>query len=140
VPLSQASLIQGRGLAGDHYARPGKRQVTLIAAEDLDRIAERLGRPAVPPDLVRRNIVIAGVDLAALGRRFRLGGALLEATGPCDPCARMDALLGEGALAAMQGLAGITARIIEGGTITLGSAATALEPEPVPVGAAGART
>lgn len=38
----------------------------------------------------RRNIVTEGVDLNALvGKRFRIGDALLEGIEPCDPCANL---------------------------------------------------
>ena len=69
---------------GDHYrsATAGKRQVTIIGALDLVAIAQALGLAAVTPEQLRRNVVVSGVNLNALrGRRFALGGAVLEATG-----------------------------------------------------------
>jgi hypothetical protein len=64
-------------LIGDHYSgRPGgKRQVTLIQAEDLAAIASYLGREVTPGDL-RRNLVVSGINLRALkDRRFQVGQA-----------------------------------------------------------------
>lgn len=111
------------GLTGDH-SRPGPRnarQVTLIQWEHLPVIAALLGRDApVHPSELRRNIAVAGINLFSLkGRRFRIGQALLETTGWCQPCARLEERLGRGAFQAMRGHGGITARVIEGGIIRL---------------------
>ena len=109
------------GLTGDH-ARPGPRnarQVTLIQWEHLAVVGALLGREITPADL-RRNIAVAGINLFSLkGRRFRIGQALLETTGWCQPCARLEQRLGPGTFQAMRGHGGITARVIEGGIIRL---------------------
>ena len=122
--VDAVEAVAGLGLAGDHYAHDGKRQVTLIQAEHLAAVAAFVGRPAaLDPALLRRNIVVAGLNLLALkGRQFRLGSALLEWTGPCEPCSRMEEALGPGGYNAMRGHGGITARIVEGGLIRVGDA------------------
>ncbi len=122
-----ALLVPGTGLEGDRYAGTGRaaRQVTVIAAEDLNAIGAFLGR-AVDPVELRRNLVVAGVNLHALkGRRFRIGPALLEWSGECHPCSRMEEVLGQGGYNAMRMRGGITARVIEGGAIATGDAVTA---------------
>ncbi len=121
--VQDAVLDPAAGLPGDHYAgRPGgARQVSLIGREQLAAIAGYLGRADVPPALLRRNLVISGMNLMALkGRRFRAGTALLEATGECHPCSRMEALLGPGGYNAVRGTGGILARVVEGGTVRVG--------------------
>lgn len=121
-PRERTDAVAGRGLDGDRYrGRNGKRAVTLIQAEHLPVIGALLGTGAPSPDRLRRNIVVAGLNLLALkGERFRIGEAVLEGTGPCDPCSRMEAELGEGGYNAMRGHGGITARVIESGVIAVG--------------------
>ena len=120
-----ALLVAAEGIVGDRYSssHDGPRQVTLIAAEDLAGIAAFLGRPSLAPELLRRNLVTAGINLAALkGQRFRIGAATLEASGECAPCSRMEEVLGPGGYNAVRGHGGITARVIEGGKVQIGDA------------------
>ena len=124
--VDAVEAVAGQGLAGDHYAHDGKRQVTLIQAEHLVAVAGFVGRPLLDPALLRRNIVVAGLNLLALkGRQFRAGAALLEWTGPCEPCSRMEEALGPGGYNAMRGHGGITARVVAGGLIRVGDAVVA---------------
>ena len=121
--VTQVEAIAGYGLAGDHYASKsnGKRQVTLIQAEHLEAVAQILGKSEVLADAVRRNLVISGINLYALhDRKFRIGTILLEGSGPCDPCSRMEEVLGIGGYNAMRGHGGITAHILEGGIFRVG--------------------
>jgi MOSC domain-containing protein YiiM len=120
VPVTTAVLDPGCGVAGDH-ARGLTRQVTLMQVEHLTAIAAYLGRESVDPALLRRNVVVRGINLFALkGRTFRMGGAILQATGECHPCSRMEDILGPGGYNAVRGHGGITARVLEGGRIGLG--------------------
>jgi MOSC domain-containing protein YiiM len=122
--VTVVQLVAGAGMVGDHYAgRSGTRQVTLIETEDLAAIAAYLGRDRIGPEVLRRNIVVSGVNLRALkGRPFRVGGALLDWIGECHPCSRMEAALGVGGYNAVRGHGGITARVLEGGGVRLGDA------------------
>jgi MOSC domain-containing protein YiiM len=91
-------------------------------------IAALAGLDAIDAAILRRNVVVSGIPLIALkGRRFHIGGALLEGTGPCDPCSKMEAALGEGAYNAMRGHGGLCARVIEDGLIRLGDAVVAAD-------------
>jgi MOSC domain-containing protein YiiM len=111
------------GLQGDHYAgRSGKRQVTLIQAEQIEAIASMLGMAAIDPAVLRRNIVVRGINLLALkDKQFVVGDATLACTGLCHPCSRLEELLGPGGYNAVRGHGGITARVIVGGPIAVGS-------------------
>ena len=122
VSVAGALLEPGCGIQGDHYAgRSGKRQVTLIQAEHLPAIASMMQCERVGPEQLRRNIVVSGINLLALkNRSFRLGEAVLEFTGLCHPCSRMEEALGAGGYNAVRGHGGITARVIAPGKVQVG--------------------
>ncbi len=116
----EAVEVTRDGLVGDHWARGGPRAVTLIQWEHLPVIGAFLGRDAPPPELLRRNIAIAGINLMGLKRRtFRIGEVVLRGTGICAPCSRMEENLGPGGYAAVRHHGGIGAEVIEPGRIGL---------------------
>lgn len=127
--VDAAEAVAGKGLVGDRYASgSGKRGLTLIQAEHLPAIASLAGRETVFPSMLRRNVVVEGLPLIALrGRRFRIGQVLCEGTAPCDPCSKMETVLGPGGYNAMRGHGGLCARILEGGTLRLGDVVTWFE-------------
>jgi MOSC domain-containing protein YiiM len=129
--VARAEGVAGKGLVGDRYASgSGKRGVTLLQAEHLPAIAALAGHAQVPPELLRRNVLVSGIPVIALkGRRFRLGGLLLEGTGDCDPCSRMEDALGPGGFNAMRGHGGLCARILDGGHVAIGDDVVALADE-----------
>jgi len=120
--MDEVTLDTAKGIIGDRYdGRSGNRHVTLIGQQDLMAIANFLGLEMVAPEQLRRNIVVSGINLLALkGRTFRLGEALLEMTGECHPCSRMEETFGTGGYNAVRGHGGITARVLEGGIVRLG--------------------
>lgn len=121
--MNHVEVIADHGLAGDHNARRagGKRQVTLIQREHLAVVAHLLKRVAIDPALLRRNLLVSGINLLALrGERFRIGTVVFEGTGPCEPCSRMEEVLGTGGYNAMRGHGGITALVLSGGVIAVG--------------------
>ena len=111
------------GLEGDHFKKSStvKRQLTLIQQEHLEVVPRILGIKEMPPELLRRNIVVSGIKLLALKhQQFQVREVLLETTGVCAPCSRMEENLGEGGYNSMRGHGGITAKIIQGGQIQIG--------------------
>ena len=123
VDRAQAALS---GLAGDH-ARAGRRAVTLIQAEHLPVIAVLAGLSEVPPETLRRNLVVSGLNLSATrGRILAIGDARLRVTGPCAPCSRMEHALGPGGYNAMRGHGGWCAEILASGDIETGAPVTVL--------------
>jgi len=129
--VAKATALPGLGLEGDRRcnASPGSaRQVTIISAEQINLVASYLKHDYIDPALLRRNLVVSGINLNALRhQRFRIGEAEFEATAQCHPCSRMDQALGKGGCAAMLGHGGLCARILVGGQIKLGDTLTPLE-------------
>lgn len=127
LALEQVEATSEKGLNGDHYrGSSGKRQLTLIQHEHLQTIGSFLTREPIDPHLTRRNLVVEGINLNALHDcRLKIGESLvLEITGLCPPCKQMEKALGYGGYHAMTGLGGLTARILEGGTLRLGDSVT----------------
>ena len=128
MPMQAANSVQvnvADGIIGDHYTNQTtrKRQVTLIQAEHLAVVAACLAKAIISATMLRRNLLVSGVNLLALkDRQFYVGEVLLETTGTCEPCSYMEEVLGDGGYNAMRGHGGITARVIQGGHIHLGDA------------------
>jgi MOSC domain-containing protein YiiM len=126
--IAATTAIAGIGLADDRLGQHGAaelstRQVTLIQAEHLPVIAQLARVAQIDPVGLRRNLVIAGINLLALkNARLRVGAATVELVGPCHPCSRMEEAIGPGGYAAMRGHGGMTARVLEGGAICVGDA------------------
>jgi MOSC domain-containing protein YiiM len=135
ISVLEAEVLTDARLAGDHASlKPGgKRQVTLIQHEHLAAVAGFLGLPEpVAPGRLRRNLVVSGLNLLALkGRQIQLGAeVILDITGECHPCSRMEEELGPGGYNAMRGHGGITAHIAQGGIIRVGDAVRVLPTAP----------
>jgi len=129
--VTEANAIAKLGLEGDRRcnATPGSaRQITLISAEQIKLVASLLKRNSIDPALLRRNLVVSGLNLNALRhQRFRIGEAEFEATAQCHPCSRMNQALGKGGCAAMLGHGGLCAKILIGGKIKIGDALIPLQ-------------
>jgi len=130
----EALALAGLGLAGDHRSlkTPGSaRQVTLISREYIESICRHTGQSSIDPALLRRNLVIAGMNMNLLRyQRLQIGEVILETSALCHPCSRMDEALGAGGAAAMFGYGGLCAKVIQGGRLAVGDAVIRLAPNP----------
>ena len=124
MAVTEAEAVADLGLRGDHRMTktPGSgRQVTFISREFVTQIEQHLGTSDLDPAVLRRNIVVSGINLNALRRQqFWFGEALFEATQLCHPCARMEAELGPGGVVAMMGYGGLCAKVLQTGQIAIG--------------------
>ena len=119
----------GQGIAGDARVfgrtdRAGKitrRQVSLIAREEIERHAAALGVAGIPPGAVRSNIETSGIELLAfLGCEMEVGEAVLLFYEARTPCHKMDRIA-PGLQALMsQGRQGVMAQIVRSGKIRVG--------------------
>ena len=101
-PVDRIRVISGIGIEGDRYAiglgrfstdGGSGRALTLVEAEVLESLRASLGIDLQPGE-VRRNVTTRGIALNALvGKRFRIGGVLCQATRLCEPCKYLEDLL-----------------------------------------------
>jgi MOSC domain-containing protein YiiM len=127
--VASVRAIPGVGLEGDRYAlRLGHwspntqvdRDVTLIAAEEIERLAAEHGIVLAPGE-TRRNVTTRGIRVnELLGRRFRIGGVVCEGTRLCEPCQYLTDLVGEPILGPLVHRGGLRARILTDGEIAIG--------------------
>jgi len=115
VAVPRVNAVLETGLEGDRHARPrSRRQVLLVEQEVLDEFG-------LEPGAIREQVTVRGLDLdkLVLGARIRVGGALLEVAGPCDPCARMDEVK-SGLQKALVGRRGRFVRVLQAGWFAVG--------------------
>ncbi|TNC80645.1 MAG: hypothetical protein C9356_13080 [Oleiphilus sp.] len=122
--VERTEAIKNRGLSGDHRAardNDSARQVTLINLEDIKALQHILDSDVIDPSVLRRNIVVSGINLHAMRYQLlRIGGAVLEIGAHCHPCQRMEKALGAGGFVSMYGRGGYCARVIQAGPVALG--------------------
>lgn len=141
APCQSVSCVAGKGIEGDRYfgfRDNFKGQITFFSEEVAAGLETALLKGSLDRSVMRRNVLIAGVDLNTLiGRRFRLGELVLTGSEECAPCYWMDEAVAPGAHAWLKGRGGLRCRIESGGILALGDTSLEclpLEPEvPCPV-------
>jgi MOSC domain-containing protein YiiM len=131
--VEEALAVYEQGLKGCIHGRKGSsRQVSLMGFETLCRLE-------LAPGVVKENITVAKLDFQGLatGMRMRIGGALLEISEPCHPCARMDQIR-PGLQRELKGQRGWLCRVLEQGTIRRGDGIELMAPQEA-VGAGDSR-
>ena len=105
----------------DRLGRPGRRQISLMAREQIAQHAATLGLPGIAPGAVRSNIETAGIDLISLlGQEVRVGTAVLLFYEARTPCPKMD-LVADGLQKLMaNGQQGVMAQVLHSGDIRVG--------------------
>lgn len=130
--VNSVMALEGMGLEGDRRCQGSSgsaRQVTIISVEYIDTIARLLQKENIDPAILRRNLLVSGINLSALRhQRFQIGEALFEATALCHPCSRMEQALGKHGVAAMLGHGGLCAKIIRSGQLCVGDSVIHLGP------------
>ncbi len=117
VPAGSVILGENHGIVGDAHAGDWHRQVSLLAAEDIDTMRGR-GIEIGFGDFAE-NITTRGVDLAALpvGTRLYLGEAVLEVTQIGKECHSHCAIYRAVGDCVMP-RRGIFARVLKGGEVS----------------------
>ncbi|WP_399354628.1 MOSC domain-containing protein [Thiohalorhabdus denitrificans] len=126
APMHRVDKVEvgGSGLAGDRYATgqgywraTDACPVTLIRAEDLERIQRRTGL-SLGLGEHRRNLVVRGLrgrDLEA--GRLRIGTALFALQGARPPCGHLEQLTEPGMARALRGHSGVCLGVLQPGEI-----------------------
>jgi len=125
--VEEVKAVEERGLEGDRYYQgtgsfsrwdTPKRQVSLIAFEQVEKIGELLGKQ-VDEGSLRRNLVTEGIPIEQwAGATFSIGEVLLKGLQPCAPCRYLERILALPSLMAhMKGRGGLRAQILKGGYI-----------------------
>lgn len=92
--------------------------MTLEAVEEIRR---QFDLPEFSASVFRRNLIVAGIDLASLvGQRFEIQGVVFEGTQECTPCRWMDRVVVEGVREFMKHnfRGGLRAKILSDGFLT----------------------
>ena len=118
--VNDANFITGQGMEGDRHLRSdgrrSNRQVLIMDSETLSHFD-------LLPGQVRENVTVSGLDFSSIsaGDKVSLGGdVILEITGDCEPCARMDELR-PGLKDEIDGKRGLLAFVEKGGLVSVGA-------------------
>ena len=123
--VGEVTVVPGCGVVGDRYwmeeghEKPGN-ELTLIQAEYLDEVADRLA-----PGGHRRQIVTRGVALNDLvGKEFQVGEVVVRGVELCEPCRYLAGLTYPQIIKDLVHKGGLNAQIIHGGVIRVGDRVT----------------
>jgi hypothetical protein len=132
--IAEANFVAGRGIQGDRYflgtgtysPKPDFRDVTLFEMEVLEALARndpplQSGTIKIEPGDHRRNLTVQGVPLNHLvGKRFRVGAAVLFGGRLNFPCRYLEELLGLPVYLPLYNRSGLNCRIEIGGVVRRG--------------------
>lgn len=123
--LKNARVTVERGVDEDFRGQTPGRNVVVLTREGWEAACQELGQS--PAWTTRRaNLFIEGVPLTdEPGKRLQIGEVVLEVTGECDPCQRMEtAVSGLCAALTPDCRAGVCCTVVTAGTIAAGDSVT----------------
>lgn len=126
--LESAEISAETGVANDSRGKPGKRQVTLLSANDWQAACDEVGQDVVWTTR-RANLFLENFDLPKeAGRIVAIGDVRLRTTVEIDPCSRMDDQC-PGLKKALQPdwRGGVGCEVLQGGTIKIGDTVSVVE-------------
>jgi MOSC domain-containing protein YiiM len=126
-PVTRASVIAGRGIAGD--ANQGStRQVTILSDKDWSAVT---AAPGTPDPIVRRaNLLVSDVDLRnSRNKILHIGRVRIRLLGEVRPCERMeDAQPGLKIAMSVPYGGGAYGEVLDDGEIAVGDEVTLCKP------------
>ena len=130
-PVDSAAFRADHGIESDAHAGPWHRQVSLLAAEDIETV-RRAGLEDLSPGDFAENVIVSGLDLGSLGlgSRVRLGAdvvlSMTQIGKVCHDRCRIYHLTGDCIMPRL----GLFARVAHGGRASVGDTAEVLEVVP----------
>ena len=120
VPATRCRLVEQLGIEGDTKSRGGRRQLNVMFADMVERLADE-GFHVAPGELGEQLVVAGlGATMLPVGARLRIGAdAVIEVTLPREPCRRFARVQGQ-PLELGIGRIGVMARVLHGGDIAVG--------------------
>jgi len=117
--IGEAVLVEGMGMEGDGHFGFGNRQVSLLSAEEAEKMKQKV--PDIKPGAFAENLLISGFDLASLkiGDKLHVGETLLEVTQIGKECHDRCAIY-EAAGDCIMPRLGIFCSVVKGGKIKTG--------------------
>lgn len=117
--MGECVLVEGMGMEGDGHFGFAHRQVSLLSAEEADKMKQKV--PHLKPGAFAENFLVKGFDLAKLkiGDRFYIGEAHLEVTQIGKECHDRCAIY-EAAGDCIMPRLGIFCSVLKGGKVKTG--------------------
>ena len=122
-PVDAVTFRADHGIESDAHAGPWHRQVSLLAAEDIETV-RRAGLDDLSDGDFAENVIVSDVDLGSLGlgSRLRLGDdmvlSLTQIGKVCHDRCRIYHLTGDCIMPRL----GLFARVVQGGRVSVGDA------------------
>jgi MOSC domain-containing protein YiiM len=126
VEVPRIECVAGQGIRGDRFydfRKNYKGQITFFSSEVFEKLCANFGVKDKPAGVLRRNVIVSGVDLLSLiGREFEIQRVRFRGTQHCAPCEWMNGAFAPGAEHFLKDNAGLRAQILSDGTIAVGDA------------------
>lgn len=123
--VSEATFASDFGIADDAHAGKWHRQVSLLAAESIDIVKEKL--PTLKDGAFAENIITRGLDIAAIkvGDRLQIGSDIvLEITQIGKKCHNDGCAIKRATGDCIMPKEGLFAKVVSGGTARAGDTIT----------------
>ncbi|MGK0186831.1 MAG: MOSC domain-containing protein YiiM [Verrucomicrobiales bacterium] len=119
--VEEVECVTGKGLRGDRffdYKDDYKGQVTFFSREVYDSLCRHFDVWDKPAHVLRRNVLIEGVDLNDwIGEEFEIQGIRFAGTQEAAPCYWMNQAFAPGAEEFLKGQGGLRAHILSDGIL-----------------------
>ena len=126
LEVSRIECVAGHGIRGDRYydyREDYKGQITFFSSEVFESLVRNLGLTSKSPGVLRRNVIVSGVDLNKLiGEEFVIQGVRFRGTGHCKPCYWLNEAFAAGTECFLERNGGLRAQILTDGSIAVGDA------------------